>query len=971
MKKIWLDDLNKQIKEGLGVVKTALTPQEAAEALFDYNIKKSKANLEVKLEKQRAELKKLEKENTVKKRFNKLPKLLTNPIKKLNNIIRLNLDSVSYNKKPSGKEIGAIQNRLNNNIVKIHIKDFAEAVALNGRTFKAAALEGKTNNAWIGQDVFCLDVDNKYGKKEKVYPYLSMEEAYKRCVRYNIEPLFIYPSFTSTPELNKYRLVFKVPTTVKDLRVRRLVIMALMEIFPERDKSCIDAARTFFGGCQKLYKFNAKATINPMDLILSVQQYLKDTKGSNYSGAIKNFAAKTGVNLINGLLDVRLLQKGETANVIYNKNIGINFSMSEDKVNTLINSTNSKNIKAKFNINVVKTKTETSIKNFNFKELENNCRLWADLVNGFKLSHQEIFSIACTMWNVEGAEKRIVEAIQANNAYGSKAANKINTVSSCRRYKYSPRKCIDFCPYYNSCAKRGLMLNVVDNKRGNIRKLNMEEKRITLEEAEIKLKEFMEDALKKDNNNDIVIIKAPTGIGKTTALGELKDLLENTCIAYPSHKLGEDIQERLNLDALYCKGLSLNDKEVLEVFKTLQTIGDYRGANAYLDTYLKVCAANLANDKYLKDLEAINIYKALNAEVQKTDKAILCTHHKALLLNNKNLKKYIFDEDVFYNTCFKTMDVDFKELNNAIVEAKKLGLNNLAATLKHVSTLATNAKITPDAIIENNITCVNLKEIKQLYLINNHNNLLNPNIKIDIQQLLKCRYFKANNNGEVLGAYIKDLPNKRCIILSATANVEVYKEAFKNRNVIVKDLGLVEEKGQTILHYKSFSRTGLNNNMEKHIEIIRKEAPEVDNIITFATKEHNFKKEGFNTIAHFGNCAGIDKYKGEDLIVAGTPHVDARSYILMAKLLKKDILIEDNQFDFINIKKNGFEFSLNTFWDGCGQNVELLREIQAYFIESELVQAVGRARTLRTNATVHLFSNYPLKGCQLYNKNAA
>ncbi|WP_283704375.1 hypothetical protein [Clostridium perfringens] len=317
------------------------------------------------------------------------------------------------------------------------------------------------------------------------------------------------------------------------------------------------------------------------------------------------------------------------------------------------------------------------------------------------------------------------------------------------------------------------------------------------------------------------------------------------------------------------------------------------------------------------------------------------------------------------------MDVDFKELNNAIVEAEKLRLNNLASTLKHVSTLATNARLTPDAIIENNITCVNLKEIKQLYLINNHNNLLNPNIKIDIQQLLKCRYFKANNSGEVLGAYIKDLPNKKCIILSATANVEVYKAAFRNRNVIVKDLGLVEEEGKTILHYKSFSRTGLNNNIEKHVEMIRREAPGVNNIITFATRENNFKKEGFNTIAHFGNCSGIDAYKGKDLIVAGTPHIDSRSYILMAKLLKTDIIIEDNQFDFINIKKNGFEFSLNTFGDGCGQSVELLREIQSYFLESELVQAVGRARTLRTNATVHLFSNYPLKGCQLYNSNNA
>ena len=58
MKTMWLEDLNKQIKEGLDGVKTELTPQEAAEALFNYNINKSKANVEAKLEKQRAELKK-------------------------------------------------------------------------------------------------------------------------------------------------------------------------------------------------------------------------------------------------------------------------------------------------------------------------------------------------------------------------------------------------------------------------------------------------------------------------------------------------------------------------------------------------------------------------------------------------------------------------------------------------------------------------------------------------------------------------------------------------------------------------------------------------------------------------------------------------------------------------------------------------------------------------------------------------
>ena len=40
---------------------------------------------------------------------------------------------------------------------------------------------------------------------------------------------------------------------------------------------------------------------------------------------------------------------------------------------------------------------------------------------------------------------------------------------------------------------------------------------------------------------------------------------------------------------------------------------------------------------------------------------------------------------------------------------------------------------------------------------------------------------------------------------------------------------------------------------------------------------------------------------------------------------------------------------------------KILRDIQFYMIESELEQAVGRARLLRCNCIVNLFSDYPLK----------
>lgn len=44
---------------------------------------------------------------------------------------------------------------------------------------------------------------------------------------------------------------------------------------------------------------------------------------------------------------------------------------------------------------------------------------------------------------------------------------------------------------------------------------------------------------------------------------------------------------------------------------------------------------------------------------------------------------------------------------------------------------------------------------------------------------------------------------------------------------------------------------------------------------------------------------------------------------------------------------------------------EFLRDIQFYMIESELEQAVGRARLLRCDCTVNLFSDFPLRQAEL------
>ena len=104
---------------------------------------------------------------------------------------------------------------------------------------------------------------------------------------------------------------------------------------------------------------------------------------------------------------------------------------------------------------------------------------------------------------------------------------------------------------------------------------------------------------------------------------------------------------------------------------------------------------------------------------------------------------------------------------------------------------------------------------------------------------------------------------------------------------------------------------------------------------------------------HFGNCAGCDTLKGKNIDVIGTPHQPEWIYKLFAYSLGYDV--DDGLKPNTVVVHNGFRFRFMTYAD------ETLRAIQFYMIESELEQAVGRARLLRCDCTVNLFSDFPLK----------
>ena len=92
-------------------------------------------------------------------------------------------------------------------------------------------------------------------------------------------------------------------------------------------------------------------------------------------------------------------------------------------------------------------------------------------------------------------------------------------------------------------------------------------------------------------------------------------------------------------------------------------------------------------------------------------------------------------------------------------------------------------------------------------------------------------------------------------------------------------------------------------------------------------------------------------------MVVGVPHKPEYVYRLTAHAL--DIECENDTLAIRVTEANGFSFYMMTF-----KNKEM-QKLQQYFLETDLEQAIGRARLLNKNCTVYVYSRYPAKQCVL------
>ena len=552
-----------------------------------------------------------------------------------------------------------------------------------------------------------------------------------------------------------------------------------------------------------------------------------------------------------------------------------------------------------------------------------------EFLNGKWLYHDQLFGLATNLVQFVGGRKLIKETMTKFNDAGltNYTENNFNILPYLGIVSYPPQPINTFSKYDEDKHIYDFETEVL-NQRGKIQIIESIH-RIPLVEAEENLKNQFEKVLKSDQKGKIHLFKLPTAIGKTRLL----TTTNNATIALPTSRLKEEVTERMSAEyQMTPNPIKFKDERINNIIYYYYSMGLQQKAVAVLH---KIVSGRFKYTVCEEDLKYAQDYLDQLEKCLKSDETVLSTHTRAIHTKFKH-GTLIFDEDPIGSLVqinqIKISDLFVAELT---LQKNRQDLTNVINILKK----ANSGEIisSPSILIELDELVEKLSE--------------NTNIESNVFGFFASSYFVKDVFDPNLIHYVskKELPeDKNILILSATINTNIYKLLFGDR-IVIFDIGEVEQKGTVIQYTKrSCSRKGLNKYVKQISEVVGDKK-----VITFKSFTNQFSNASKDI--YFGNCSGYDTLAGESLVVVGTPHRNNVEYLLLAKVLGINYKTSDTTMGFKEIEYNGFRFIFN-----CYDNTEL-RKIQLGLIESDLIQAVGRARTLRTDATVELYSNFPLR----------
>lgn len=557
-------------------------------------------------------------------------------------------------------------------------------------------------------------------------------------------------------------------------------------------------------------------------------------------------------------------------------------------------------------------------------------------LSGEKLLHNELKMIATNLYWREGGEKVWKNVFE--NFGDVYEPSKVCIFMYCKYYQYPPMWISSNSESIEDIGLHDTFAGLLSNERGKV-SVKKSIDLISLQDAEEKLRNTLQQIMHSKDSDIIHLVICPTGVGKSENIKNLKatialptHTLKNELSGRMSHEhtispneivfMSEDLNRRLHRN--YAIGLASKSSELI-----------HEVANAPKGMHVDVQDKNIAQ-LHIRQLE----------DCRTTSSTILTTHARSFQ-NEFCHDTLIYDEDPF----------------SELVAVKSFSFEQLASICGVGLLLKKDSEVSK--VIRYLDTCKIGTPISTPELDINKDALLDEMTstwgdKPNLFEFFESKYFiiEQTKNGKLVSFVIqKEFPtNKKIVILSATASEFIYRRLFGDR-LIVHHIGDVKQKGEIIQYTRrSCSRKGLSsyhNLISKHLDTIEHEA-----VITFQKLKGLFSKHDKHT--HFGNCSGYDHLKGKNIAIVGTPHHNNALYFLLGKVLGLEWKEKDGNMKMQKVQHQGMEFKFHTFPH------EGLRALHMGLVEGELLQAVGRARTVRTDAKVHLFSNLPLRIASRY-----
>jgi hypothetical protein len=550
-------------------------------------------------------------------------------------------------------------------------------------------------------------------------------------------------------------------------------------------------------------------------------------------------------------------------------------------------------------------------------------RILDEFLNGIWLYHHQLFGLATNLIYTEGGFQLMIKTMERFNNEGKTqyTQNNFNILPYVNKVKYPPIPIYLFSPFSEDTDLYDI-LSATRDIRGLIEVIEPIQK-IKITEAEELLKKKYEEVVKNGEIGKIYLFSLPTAIGKTECYTET-----SATIALPTHDLKNEIGQRMKIDYLKTPDpIAFENESINRKIQYYYLIGLPKKAMGILYHII-----NPKNSLLYTSDEVKIAGKHLNELLESNNslKAVLTTHKSALFTVFEH-DTLIFDEDPL-NSLLEIKKMEIPDLYTLFLGSGKKEIKTICEHLE--SSTVGELRATPTFAFD----------IDDLI-----DSLSSTGLATNVFEFFGSSYYIRTDNKTVHYVVKRNLPpDKKVIIMSATIPIYIYQKLYGSR-VEVIDIRDVEQTG-TITQYTkwSCSRHGLS----RYVGTISEEVGELP-VITFNSFGKHFKNPVKEM--YFGNCSGYDSLKGIDIAVVGTPHRNNIQYFLTAKILGVEFKTTDTTMSHQKIEYNGFRFKFN-----CFDNEEL-RNIQLSFIESDLIQAVGRARTLRTSAHVDLYSSFPLR----------